>query len=67
MYITATPNPGVRVRKEDGALLKAEGETVERNSYWLRRQNDGDVTLSVEFESSESKADEPGKSAKPAK
>lgn len=46
MHITATPVNGARIRKENGALLKPEGETVERNSFWLRREADGDVTLS---------------------
>lgn len=43
--VIATPINGARVRKPDGQILKAEGETVERDSFWLRRQNDGDVRL----------------------
>lgn len=45
MHVHAKPTPGARVRKEDGALLKAEGEPVLRTAYWLRRKADGDVTL----------------------
>lgn len=43
--VTATPINGARVRKPDGHVLKVEGEPVERDSFWLRRQNDGDVRL----------------------
>lgn len=43
--VIATPINGARVRKPDGQILKAEGETVERDSFWLRRQMDGDVRL----------------------
>jgi len=43
--IIATPINGARVRKPNGALLKAEGERVEDDSFWRRRRNDGDVTL----------------------
>lgn len=43
--IIATPINGARVRKPDGQILKVEGEPVERDSFWLRRQNDGDVRL----------------------
>jgi thiamine kinase-like enzyme len=41
--IYVTPKPGLRVRREDGQLLDAKGEQVERNTYWLRRIKDGDV------------------------
>ncbi len=43
--VFATPINGARVRKPDGHLLKAEGEVVEREAFWLRRQADGDVAL----------------------
>lgn len=43
--VIATPINGARVRKPDGQILKDEGETVERTSFWLRRQTDGDVRL----------------------
>lgn len=43
--VIATPINGARVRKPDGKILKAEGETVERDSFWLRREFDGDVRL----------------------
>ncbi|WP_374342578.1 DUF2635 domain-containing protein [Azonexus sp.] len=45
MQVIATPKEGVLVRHENGTPLKAAGEPVERNSYWLRRERDGDVTL----------------------
>lgn len=37
---------GSRVRKEDGTLLPAEGDTVTHSVYWVRREADGDVVLS---------------------
>lgn len=43
--VFATPKEGVLVRHENGNQLAATGEPVERNSYWLRRERDGDVTL----------------------
>ena len=43
--VIATPINGARVRKPDGQILKAEGEVVERESFWLRRVADGDVRL----------------------
>lgn len=45
MQVKATPINGARVRKPDGSILQAEGDLVERSSYWLRREKDGDVTL----------------------
>jgi len=33
----------VPVRKPSGEYLAAEGENVERSSYWVRRIQDGDV------------------------
>ncbi|MGI2196887.1 DUF2635 domain-containing protein [Shewanella baltica] len=33
----------VPVRKPNGEYLKADGEKVERSSFWVRRLNDGDV------------------------
>jgi len=43
--VFATPKEGVLVRHENGKALDAAGEAVERTSYWLRRERDGDVTL----------------------
>ena len=43
--VFATPKEGVLVRHENGKALEVAGEPVERNSYWLRRERDGDVTL----------------------
>lgn len=45
--VKATPVNGLRIRKENGQLLPAEGALVELNAYWKRRQNDGDVTLTA--------------------
>ncbi len=44
--VTAKPLKGLRVRKEDGTYLPEAGDTVTHSSYWARRENDGDVTLS---------------------
>lgn len=33
----------VPVRKPNGEYLKADGEKIERSSFWVRRLNDGDV------------------------
>lgn len=43
--VFATPKPGILVRHETGKPLDAAGEAVDRTSYWLRRERDGDVTL----------------------
>lgn len=44
--VMAKPIKGVTFRKENGEFIKPEGEVVELNSFWIRRRNDGDVTLS---------------------
>ncbi|MEJ6520647.1 DUF2635 domain-containing protein [Shewanella bicestrii] len=44
MLINIKPaKPAVPVRKPNGEYLKADGEKVERSSFWVRRLNDGDV------------------------
>jgi len=43
--VFATPKQGVLVRHETGKALDPAGEAVDRTSYWLRRERDGDVTL----------------------
>ena len=43
--IFATPKESVLVRHENGKPLDPAGESVDRTSYWLRRERDGDVTL----------------------
>lgn len=43
--ITVKPKAGLTVRKPDSSKLSADGEQVKRNAYWLRRINDGDVTV----------------------
>jgi hypothetical protein len=46
--VFATPKEGVLVRHENGKQLESTGESVDRNSYWLRRERDGDVTLTAD-------------------
>ena len=43
--VTVTPAPGVLVRKESGGLLAAAGEDLPVTPWWIRRANDGDVSL----------------------
>jgi len=47
IYIKPTPQPEgaepLKVRKPVNGHLAADGEWVNRESYWLRRLNDGDV------------------------
>lgn len=45
--VFATPAKGVVFRKEDGTYIKPEGEPVVLNSFWKRRENDGDVAFSL--------------------
>lgn len=45
--IFVTPAEGVLVRHENGKRLDPIGETVDRSAYWLRRERDGDVTISA--------------------
>ncbi|MDH0176392.1 DUF2635 domain-containing protein [Aeromonas dhakensis] len=44
MEIHIQPAKGLTIRKPDGTVLAAEGERVTRNSFWIRRLQDGDVT-----------------------
>lgn len=44
--VFAKPKAGLNVRKEDGNFLPEGGDTVIHTSYWARREQDGDVTLS---------------------
>lgn len=60
--VVATPKTGILVRQENGKPLDAAGEIVERNSFWLRRERDGDVTLTDAPEpAGTQKVDEPRK------
>jgi hypothetical protein len=43
--VIATPVSGARVRKPDGLILLEKGERVEKSAYWVRREKDGDVSL----------------------
>ncbi len=44
--IIVKPAKGLKVRKENGTFLPDAGDTVVHSSYWARREQDGDVTLS---------------------
>jgi len=41
---TLRPADGRRVRKQNGELLKDEGEAIEIDAFWRRRLDDQDVT-----------------------
>lgn len=44
--ITIKPaKAGVNVLKPNGEHLAADGETVQRTSYWVRRLSDGDIAI----------------------
>ncbi|WP_261278660.1 DUF2635 domain-containing protein [Serratia ficaria] len=36
----------LQVRKPDGSLLAPKGEALALTAFWLRRQGEGDVTVS---------------------
>lgn len=65
--VFATPTEGVLVRHENGKQLAVAGEPVERNSYWLRRERDGDVTLGPVPPADPEPAPEPAPAKKTAK
>jgi hypothetical protein len=44
--VFAKPKVGLNIRKEDGQFLPEGGDTVIHSTYWARREQDGDVTLS---------------------
>lgn len=46
--IKLRPKKGLTVLKPNGERLAVEGETVERETYWIRRINDGDVEIVTE-------------------
>lgn len=50
------PAPGLKVRTPQGLFLPEEGDMVERDSFWVRRINDGDV---VEAEPPKAKKQQP--------
>jgi hypothetical protein len=56
--IFVKPLNGARVRKENGEVLAAEGETVERSAFWLRRIKDGDVEIVAPAKSKKSTSKE---------
>ena len=45
--IFVKPKANTLVRQENGEPLAEAGEEVERTAYWLRRERDGDVTISA--------------------
>lgn len=65
--VFATPKEGVLVRHENGKQLDPAGESVERNSYWLRRERDEDVTISPVPPVDPEPAPEPAPAKKTAK
>lgn len=44
MQIRIKPAAGLTIKKPDGSKLAADGEVVPRNSFWIKRLADGDVT-----------------------
>lgn len=52
--VNVKPKDGRHLRKEDGHLLSAQGETVIASSYWLRRLADDDIEV-IEKSSEKSK------------
>lgn len=44
--IFVKPLSGAKIRKLDTEFLKAEGEELERSSFWTRRQIAGEVSIS---------------------
>lgn len=46
--IKLRPKKGLTVLKPNGEKLAVEGEKVERETYWIRRINDGDVEIVTE-------------------
>lgn len=47
MKVFAKPAPGTIVPRPDGGSLAPEGELVEKSDWWLRRERDGDVTITA--------------------
>lgn len=70
--VFAKPKQGLQVRKEDGQFLPEGGDTVIHSTYWARREQDGDVTLSDQLPIEQAPVEAPPveetpkKSAKPA-
>lgn len=47
MKVFVKPKAGLKVpNPQSGRSVPAEGECVEKNTYWARRAKDGDVVLS---------------------
>lgn len=47
MKVFVKPGPGLIVPKPDGKPLAPAGELVDRSDWWLRRERDGDVTITA--------------------
>jgi hypothetical protein len=43
--VIAKPNQGKKFRKPNGEFINPKGEEVILDSFWKRREKDGDVTL----------------------
>ncbi|WP_230201854.1 DUF2635 domain-containing protein [Serratia marcescens] len=46
MKLIKPSQKALQVRKPDGSLLDSEGEPLALTAFWLRRQGEGDVTVS---------------------
>lgn len=46
MKLIKPSQKALQVRKPDGSLLDFEGEPLALTAFWLRRQGEGDVTVS---------------------
>lgn len=61
MKIFVKPKAGLKVPNPyNGRALSAEGEVVEKNTYWARRAKDGDVVV-TEVAAPKSKEEKGGK------
>lgn len=57
---------GLKVRKPDMTVLSAQGEAVEDNIYWRRRQRDNEVIITAPKPAAQAPAEE-SKTAKKGK
>ena len=48
--IKVMPREGLQVRSPDGSILPPQGAEVERSSWWIRRERDGDVSILMNLE-----------------
>jgi hypothetical protein len=55
--------PEIKVRKPVNGYLAAEGEELNAESYWLRREADGDVVITPPKTQANANAAKPAKKA----